>query len=63
MDKCTTCVERLEAGKDPACVETCPTEALVFGTPSEISDEMRRRGSDTMFTESEAAIVFGTGSD
>ncbi|MBS3761585.1 4Fe-4S dicluster domain-containing protein [Halodesulfurarchaeum sp.] len=63
MDKCTTCKPRLEEGKDPACVETCPTDALIYGTASEISDEMRRRGSDTMFTEGEAGVVFGTGSD
>ncbi|MFB6086085.1 MAG: 4Fe-4S dicluster domain-containing protein [Halodesulfurarchaeum sp.] len=63
MDKCTTCEPRLEEGKNPACVNTCPTDALVFGTPSEISDEMRRRGSDPMFTKAEQSIVFGTGSD
>ena len=31
VDKCTFCLHRVEQGKDPACVETCPTRALTFG--------------------------------
>ena len=32
IQKCTMCFERLEAGEKPACVESCPTDALMFGT-------------------------------
>ncbi|MGM0398583.1 MAG: 4Fe-4S dicluster domain-containing protein [Halobacteriota archaeon] len=63
MDKCTTCVERLEDGEEPACVETCPTDALVFGTPGEIASELRSRGSETGFSAAESEVVFGVGSD
>jgi Fe-S-cluster-containing dehydrogenase component len=32
IQKCTMCFERLEEGLKPACVEACPTDALMFGT-------------------------------
>jgi Fe-S-cluster-containing dehydrogenase component len=31
VDKCTFCLHRVERGKEPACVETCPTRSLTFG--------------------------------
>jgi Fe-S-cluster-containing dehydrogenase component len=31
VDKCTFCLHRVRAGKQPACVDTCPTRSLAFG--------------------------------
>src|SRR5574340_502454 len=30
--KCTLCSDRVAVGMEPACIKTCPTGALVFGT-------------------------------
>ncbi len=37
MQKCDFCLDRLEQGKEPACVATCPTKALHAGTMEELS--------------------------
>ena len=29
--KCTLCFHRIDAGKEPACVVGCPSEAMIFG--------------------------------
>jgi tetrathionate reductase subunit B len=31
VDKCTMCAHRVDAGREPACVETCPTRVRTFG--------------------------------
>jgi carbon-monoxide dehydrogenase iron sulfur subunit len=40
--KCDSCISRLENGKEPACVEACVTNALVFGDYNEIIAEKQR---------------------
>ena len=30
--KCNMCIDRVEAGLEPACVKTCPTNAISYGT-------------------------------
>lgn len=31
VEKCTLCVERIDTGLPPACVEACPARAITFG--------------------------------
>lgn len=39
--KCDLCGSRLREGRIPACVESCPTKALIFGEIDELSKTKR----------------------
>ena len=41
--KCTLCVDRVSVGQEPACVKTCPTGAIHFGTKKEMLDVAQAR--------------------
>ncbi len=43
IDKCTMCPQRIDNGLEPACVATCPTDALVFGERAELIKEAHVR--------------------
>jgi len=43
IDKCTMCPQRVDVGLEPACVATCPTDALVFGERDELLVEAHAR--------------------
>ncbi|WP_437891427.1 formate dehydrogenase subunit beta [Phytobacter sp. V91] len=49
--KCTLCVDRVSVGQEPACVKTCPTGAIQFGSKKEMLGvaetrvaQLKRRG-------------------
>ena len=43
IDKCTMCPQRIDIGLQPACVATCPTNALVFGERADLVAEAHAR--------------------
>ncbi len=44
--KCTLCSDRVAAGLEPACVKTCPTGAIVFGTKDDMKHHAAGRIAD-----------------
>lgn len=53
--KCDFCVERIESGEEPYCVESCPSEARIFGVVSDptskISQLIAEKNAQPLKTE------------
>ncbi len=49
-DKCTYCIHRVKEEKDPACVNTCPTGARIFGDLEDPSSRIRREITNNRVT-------------
>lgn len=43
IQKCDMCWDRQQEGKEPACVEACPADALIFGKRRDLIDIARKR--------------------
>ena len=41
--KCTLCSDRVAVGQEPACVKTCPTGAIMFGTKDDMKAQADER--------------------
>jgi formate dehydrogenase iron-sulfur subunit len=41
--KCTLCSDRVSVGLEPACVKTCPTGAITFGTKEDMKEQAAER--------------------
>ncbi len=48
--KCDGCLDRVTAGRKPACVEACKTGALVYGELNELIAEGRAREASVVLT-------------
>jgi formate dehydrogenase, beta subunit, Fe-S containing len=44
--KCTLCSDRVAVGLEPACVKTCPTGAIVFGSKEDMAHHAEGRIAD-----------------
>ena len=44
--KCTLCSDRVSVGLEPACVKSCPTGAIVFGTKDDMKQHAAERIED-----------------
>lgn len=55
MSKCTMCIDRLERGESPVCVQSCPLRALDFGPVDEMieryGDLRKLKGMPKPFTK------------
>ncbi len=63
MDKCTFCttpgLDRIDAGYEPACVKTCPTDALIYGDRDKLVVEGRNRIQALMAKGYSNAYLYG----
>lgn len=48
VQACTLCYERVDQGLLPACVQNCPTQALIFGPPGILSERRREKQAETV---------------
>ena len=46
--KCDLCIERLAEDQEPACVEACPTNALVFGSEEQVNRAKRIKAAERL---------------
>jgi formate dehydrogenase iron-sulfur subunit len=44
--KCTLCSDRISVGLEPACIKTCPTQALSFGSKEDMLAQAEHRLGD-----------------
>lgn len=54
MDKCIFCPDKVTRGREPACVEACPTGALQFGDRHKLIAKGKERVEDIKGTYPEA---------
>ncbi|MCL4465557.1 MAG: 4Fe-4S dicluster domain-containing protein [Chloroflexi bacterium] len=57
--KCTLCIDRVQAGLEPACVKTCPNGALSFGERDNVLGMARNRVESLVAGGNRGARIYG----
>jgi anaerobic dimethyl sulfoxide reductase subunit B len=52
MQKCDMCLDRLALGQKPICAETCPSQALHWGTLKELSQIATMKAANKLVSDS-----------
>ncbi len=58
MQKCDMCLERIGQHKKPLCVETCPGEALKFGTMEDLIKMAQARSGASLVSPTLPSFLF-----
>lgn len=61
VESCTLCVQRIDRGRLPACVEACPEKAMLFGDLEDPNSEIARRAASAATTQVRADLKLNTG--
>ena len=61
--KCDGCVERVERGDQPACVEVCKVDALVYGDLNDLVAQGRLRVTGAVLATAGSTAPVGPGGD
>jgi len=56
MKKCDMCPDRVAEGKEPACVATCPTGALHWGTLEELSKMLQEKKAKQLAASTQPSV-------
>jgi molybdopterin-containing oxidoreductase family iron-sulfur binding subunit len=61
VESCTLCVHRVDKGQTPACVESCPEGAMLFGDLNDPSSAIARRIASVPTTQVRADLRLNPG--
>jgi tetrathionate reductase subunit B len=61
VESCTFCVQRVDKGLTPACVESCPEGAMLFGDLNDPQSEIAQRLAREASTQVRADLKLNTG--
>jgi len=57
MQKCNLCLDRLAAGKEPACVATCPAGALHAGKLSDLAKIAQEKVAKKLAASTQPSVL------